>query len=122
MNQSISQPSLSVALGPLRLQNPLLTASGTFGYGAEYAEFMDLNCLGALIVKGLSLKPRPGNPPPRIMETAGGMLNAIGLENVGVKAFIAEKLPFLRDFAVPVITNIFGETIEEYEEIAALLE
>jgi len=117
-----SKPSLDVEVGPLRLKNPLLTASGTFGYGAEYAGFMDLNCLGALIVKGLSLKPRPGNPPPRIMETAGGMLNAIGLENVGVKAFIAEKLPFLQDFSVPVIANIFGETVEEYQEIAALLE
>lgn len=122
MKNSNNQPSLSVAVGPLRLQNPLLTASGTFGYGAEYAPFIDLNCLGALIVKGLSLKPRAGNPPPRIMETAGGMLNAIGLQNVGVRAFIAEKLPFLRNFAVPVIANIFGETVEEYQEVAALLE
>src|SRR3990172_8896855 len=121
MNQSISQPSLSVALGPLRLQNPLLTASGTFGYGAEYAGFIDLSRLGALIVKGLSLKPRAGNPPPRIMETTGGMLNAIGLENVGVKAFIAEKLPPLRAIDVPVIANIFGETIEEYQKAAELL-
>lgn len=122
MNQSSHQPSLSVAVGPLRLKNPLLTASGTFGYGAEYAPFIDLNCLGALIVKGLSLQPRIGNPPPRIMETAGGMLNAIGLQNVGVRAFIAERLPFLRDFSVPVIANIFGETVEEYQEVAALLE
>jgi len=105
----------------LKLKNPLMTASGTFGYGAEYAAFINLNSLGALIVKGLSLNPRPGNPPPRIMETAAGMLNAIGLENVGVKAFIAEKLPFLRDFDVPVIANIFGETVEEYQEVAELL-
>jgi len=105
----------------LKLKNPLMTASGTFGYGAEYAAFTDLNSLGALIVKGLSLKPRSGNPPPRIMETAAGMLNAIGLENVGVEAFIAEKLPFLRDFDVPVIANIFGETVEEYQQVAELL-
>ena len=105
----------------MKLKNPLMTASGTFGYGAEYAAFTDLNSLGALIVKGLSLKPRSGNPPPRIMETAAGMLNAIGLENVGVEAFIAEKLPFLRDFDVPVIANIFGETVEEYQQVAELL-
>jgi len=122
MNQSTNQTSLGVTVGPLHLQNPLLTASGTFGYGAEYAPFINLNRLGALIVKGLSLKPRAGNPPPRIVETAAGMLNAVGLQNVGVRAFIAEKLPFLRDFAVPVIANIFGETVEEYQEVAALLE
>ncbi|MFZ3116013.1 MAG: dihydroorotate dehydrogenase [Syntrophales bacterium] len=122
MNQSTNKTSLGVTVGPLHLQNPLLTASGTFGYGAEYAPFINLNCLGALIVKGLSLKPRAGNPPPRIVETAAGMLNAVGLQNVGVRAFIAEKLPFLRDFAVPVIANIFGETVEEYQEVAALLE
>lgn len=122
MNQSTNQPSLAVTVGPLHLQNPLLTASGTFGYGSEYAQFINLNCLGALIVKGLSLQPRAGNPPPRIVETAAGMLNAIGLQNVGVRAFIAEKLPFLRDFAVPVIANIFGETVEEYQEVATLLE
>ncbi len=116
-----AKPALGVEVGPLKLKNPLMTASGTFGYGAEYAAFINLNSLGALIVKGLSLNPRPGNPPPRIMETAAGMLNAIGLENVGVKAFIAEKLPFLRDFDVPVIANIFGETVEEYQEVAELL-
>lgn len=115
------KPDMAVSIGPLRLKNPLMTASGTFGYGAEYAAFVDLNRLGALVVKGLSLEPRPGNPPPRIMETTGGMLNAIGLENVGVKKFIAEKLPFLRDYAVPVIANIFGERVEEYQRVAALL-
>ena len=122
MPESTLRPSLGVEVGPLKLKNPLLTASGTFGYGAEYASFVDLNQLGALVVKGLSLSPRAGNPPPRIMETTGGMLNAIGLENVGVKAFIAEKLPFLRDFDVPVIANIFGETVEEYQKVAALLD
>lgn len=112
---------MEVSLGPLRLKNPLMTASGTFGYGEEYADFNDLSRLGAVIVKGLSLRPRRGNPPPRIVETAAGMLNAIGLENVGVRAFIREKLPFLKDFDVPVIANIFGETVDEYGEIAGLL-
>jgi len=121
MNELTVTPQMGIDVGPLYFKNPLLTASGTFGYGAEYASFVDLSRLGALIVKGLSLKPRMGNPPPRIMETAGGMLNAIGLENIGVKAFIAEKLPFLRDFDVPVIANIFGETVDEYQAVAALL-
>lgn len=121
MNELTIKPQMGVDVGPLRLKNPLLTASGTFGYGAEYAPFVDLNQLGALIVKGLSLEPRVGNPPPRIRETTGGMLNAIGLENVGVRVFIAEKLPFLRDFDVPVIANIFGETVDEYQQVAALL-
>ena len=122
MHELTLKPQMGVDVGPLHFKNPLLTASGTFGYGAEYAPFVDLNQLGALIVKGLSLLPRAGNPPPRIMETTGGMLNAIGLENVGVKAFIAEKLPFLRDFDVPVIANIFGETVAEYQQVAALLD
>ena len=122
MHEFTRKPQLDVNVGPLRLKNPLLTASGTFGYGAEYAPFVDLNHLGALIVKGLSLEPRAGNPPPRIRETAAGMLNAIGLENVGVRVFIAERLPFLRDVAVPVIANIFGETVEEYQKVAALLD
>ena len=81
-------PDLTTKLGPLELKNPVITASGTFGYGLEYASLMDLNRLGALVVKGLSLKPMAGNPPPRIVETACGMLNAIGLENVGVEAFL----------------------------------
>lgn len=122
MMNAIGKAKLEVCVGPLRLKNPLMTASGTFGYGGEYADFVDLSRLGAIIVKGLSLEPRAGNPPPRIMETTGGMLNAIGLENVGVKAFISEKLPILRDIDVPVIANIFGETVEEYQEVAALLE
>ena len=121
MAETAGKPKMAVDLGPLRLKNPLMTASGTFGYGMEYAGFIDLSRLGALIVKGLSLEPRAGNPPPRIMETTGGMLNAIGLENVGVKAFIAEKLPPLRAIDVPVIANIFGETVEEYQRTAELL-
>lgn len=122
MQESTGKSRMEVSIGSLRLKNPIMTASGTFGYGVEYAGYLDLTCLGALIVKGLSLEPRAGNPPPRIMETTGGMLNAIGLENVGVMAFIAEKLPFLRDFDVPVIANIFGETVEEYQKVAALLD
>ena len=122
MQESTGKLRMEVSIGSLRLKNPIMTASGTFGYGGEYAGYLDLTCLGALIVKGLSLEPRAGNPPPRIMETTGGMLNAIGLENVGVRAFIAEKLPFLRDFDVPVIANILGETVEEYQEVAALLD
>ncbi len=111
----------AVSIGGLRLANPVMPASGTFGYGEEYADFVDLNRLGAVVVKGLSLDPSPGNPPPRIIETAAGMLNAIGLQNVGVRAFIAEKLPYLRNFAVPVIVNFFGETVEEYERLAEIL-
>jgi dihydroorotate dehydrogenase (NAD+) catalytic subunit len=121
MKERSGKPAMSVDVGPLRLKNPLMTASGTFGYGMEYAGFVDFGRLGALIVKGLSLEPRIGNPPPRIIETTGGMLNAIGLENVGVNAFIEEKLPFLRALGVPVIANIFGETVEEYQKVAELL-
>lgn len=84
---------LDVNIGGLALRNPVMTASGTFGYGEEYASFIPLNALGAIIVKGLSLEPRAGNPPPRIMETASGMLNAVGLQNIGVRSFVADKLP-----------------------------
>jgi len=109
---------MAVSIGGLRLKNPVMTASGTFGYGDEYAPYVDLNCLGAVVVKGLSLEPRAGNPPPRIMETPCGMLNAVGLQNIGVKAFIREKLPFLRDHDVAVVANIFGESVEEYAAVA----
>lgn len=115
-------PILSVQLGPLRLRNPVMTASGTFGYGEEYACFTDLSRLGAIVVKGISLLPRAGNPPPRVVETASGMINAIGLENVGVEHFVAIKLPCLRKLDVPVIVNIFGNTLEEYAELAARLD
>jgi dihydroorotate dehydrogenase (NAD+) catalytic subunit len=98
-----------------------MTASGTFGYGEEYAPYIDLSRLGAIVVKGLSLKPRMGNPPPRIVETPCGMLNAVGLQNVGVNAFIREKLPFLTQFDLPVIANIFGESVEEYVKVAEIL-
>lgn len=112
---------LSVNIGRLMLKNPVMTASGTFGYGEEYAEFIDLNRLGAVVVKGLSLKPRGGNPPPRIIETPSGMLNSIGLQNIGIERFIREKLPFLRQFDTAVIVNFFGDSIEEYREAAMAL-
>ena len=112
---------LAVEIGALKIKNPVMTASGTFGYGEEYASYVDLNNLGAIVVKGLSLKPRLGNPPPRIMETASGMLNAVGLQNIGVEAFIAEKLPCLRKYDVAVIANIYGETYAEYQKIAGKL-
>ena len=112
---------LTVEIGKLRLRNPVMTASGTFGYGEEYSEFMDLNRLGAVVVKGLSLLPKEGNPPPRIVETAGGMLNAIGLQNIGIERFIQEKLPFLKQFNTPVIVNFFGDSVEEYAKAAERL-
>ena len=112
---------LSIEIGKLKLRNPVMTASGTFGYGEEYSEFMDLNRLGAVVVKGLSLLPKEGNPPPRIVETAGGMLNAIGLQNIGIERFIQEKLPFLKQFNTPVIVNFFGDSVEEYAKAAERL-
>jgi dihydroorotate dehydrogenase (NAD+) catalytic subunit len=114
-------PDLTTKLGPLELKNPVMTASGTFGYGLEYGSLMDLNLLGAVVIKGLSLKPMPGNPPPRIVETACGMLNAIGLANVGLDAFLGEKLPKLRQIETKVIANIYGHHVEEYGELAAAL-
>lgn len=115
-------PELSVQLGPLHLKNPVMVASGTFGYGEEYSDFVDVRELGAIVVKGLSLEPRAGNPPPRIAETPAGMINAIGLENVGVGHFLEKKLPYLKRLEVPVIVNIFGNSVEEYAELAARLD
>jgi dihydroorotate dehydrogenase (NAD+) catalytic subunit len=114
--------NLAVELGPLRLENPVMVASGTFGYGQEYAELVPPERLGAMVVKGISLEPRSGNPPPRIWETCGGMLNAIGLQNVGLRAFLEEKLPWLKPLPVPVIVNLFGNTVEEYGKLAAALD
>ena len=111
---------MKVDIGGLVLKNPVMTASGTFGYGEEYSSYVDLARLGAVVVKGLSLKPRRGNPPPRIMETPSGMLNAVGLENVGIHSFIETKLPFLRNYDVAVIVNILGETIGEYAALASI--
>ncbi len=99
---------LTVDIGSLKLKNPVMTASGTFGYGEEYAEFVDLNMLGAVVVKGISLEPMQGNPPPRICETACGMLNAIGLQNVGLKSFLKDKLPYLKNFDTKIIVYILG--------------
>ena len=113
--------NMSVKIGTLKLKNPVMTASGTFGYGGEYADYVDLNKLGAIVVKGLSLKPRAGNPPPRIMETPSGMLNAVGLQNIGVHTFIEEKLPILRKYDTNVIANIYGETYDEYKKVAQKL-
>jgi dihydroorotate dehydrogenase (NAD+) catalytic subunit len=117
-----NKPDMSVAIGGLHLKNPVMTASGTFGYGEEYAPYLDINLLGAIVVKGISLHPRHGNPPPRIMETHYGMLNAIGLQNPGVHAFVRDKLDFLKQFDVAVVVNIFGETVDEYKRIADVLD
>lgn len=100
------------------MKNPVMAASGTFGYGEEFATLVDLKRLGGIIVKGLSLKPSAGNPPPRTVETCGGMLNAIGLENIGLEAFVQKKLPFLRSLETPIILNIYGHEIEAYSELA----
>ncbi len=115
------EPDLSIDLAGLHLDNPVMAASGTFGYGEEYASVVDLNRLGAVVVKGLSLKAREGHPPPRLHETPSGMINAIGLENVGLQAFLQDKLPFLRKFKTKIIVNIWGETVDEYCELARQL-
>jgi dihydroorotate dehydrogenase (NAD+) catalytic subunit len=115
-------PDLSVAIGSVRLKNPVLTASGTFGYGLEFLPFLDLAQLGGLVTKGLSPRPRKGNPPERIVETPAGMLNAIGLQNVGIDVFLAEKLPALRGHDTVVVANVFGETEAEYVEVCEKLD
>jgi dihydroorotate dehydrogenase (NAD+) catalytic subunit len=121
IEQNTIAPNLNVDIGGLQLKNPVMTASGTFGYGEEYAPYMDLNLPGAIVVKGLSLEPRVGNPPPRIMETPCGMLNAVGLQNIGVRAFIRDKLPFLRQFGASVIANIYAESLDEFPKLAGIL-
>jgi dihydroorotate dehydrogenase (NAD+) catalytic subunit len=115
-------PDLSVEVGNVRLKNPVLTASGTFGYGLEFQPFLRLDELGGLVTKGLSPRPRRGNPPERIVETPAGMLNAIGLQNVGVDAFLRDKLPKLRAFDTAVVANVFGETEAEYLEVCEKLD
>lgn len=114
-------PIMEVEIGGIKLKNPVMPASGTYGYGKEYLPFYSPDCLGAVVTKGVSLEPWPGNKPPRIFETPGGMLNAIGLQNPGVDHFIAEALPFLRKYQTPVIVNIVGKKIEEYAEVAKIL-
>jgi dihydroorotate dehydrogenase (NAD+) catalytic subunit len=113
---------LSVQIGALRLRNPILAASGTFGYGLEFAHLVNLSRLGGLVTKGLSREPIEGAPAPRLCETASGMLNAVGLQNVGVRAFVAEKLPVLRSFDTAVIANVFGYCQEDYVEVIRVLE
>jgi dihydroorotate dehydrogenase (NAD+) catalytic subunit len=114
-------PNLKITLGKLELQNPVMPASGTFGYGEEYSTLININTLGAIVTKGISLLPQQGNPPPRLWETRGGLLNSIGLHNVGLEAFIDQKMPFLGRCKVPIIVNFFGYSIDEYIEMAKRL-
>lgn len=116
------RPRMSVDIAGIKLKNPVMTSSGTFGYGEEFASLLDINRLGAIITKGTSLKPMEGNSPPRTVETVGGLINSIGLQNVGVQAFLRDKLPFLRQFKTPVIVNIFGGTVREFGEVARRLD
>ena len=116
------KPDLTVKIAGIKLKNPVITASGTFGYGEEYLKFLDLNKIGGITVKGLSSKPSNGNPPSRICETPAGMLNSIGLQNIGADAFIREKLPILRKYETKVLVNIFGYSEKEYLEVAKKLD
>jgi dihydroorotate dehydrogenase (NAD+) catalytic subunit len=113
--------NLEVNIGGIRMKNPVMPASGTFGFGEEYSQLIDLNKLGAVVTKGTTLKPKSGNPPPRLAETFYGIINSIGLENPGVEMVIKEKLPFLRQFATNVIVNIAGNTIDEFGQLAKIL-
>ncbi len=113
---------LTVQIGAVRLRNPILAASGTFGYGVEFAHLVDLNRLGGIVVKGLSLEPMEGAPAPRLCETPSGMLNAVGLQNIGVRAFVAEKLPVLRKYDTAIIANVFGYCVDDYLEVIRILE
>ncbi|MGB2592348.1 MAG: dihydroorotate dehydrogenase [Candidatus Acidiferrum sp.] len=109
-------------IGAVRLRNPILAASGTFGYGVEFAHLVDLNRLGGIVVKGLSREPMEGAPSPRVCETPSGMLNAVGLQNIGARAFVSEKLPVLRKFDMAIVANVFGYTVEDYTEVIRILE
>jgi len=115
---SIRNPDLSVTIGKIKLRNPVIVSSGTFGFGEEFEDFFDLNHLGAIISKGISLKPMKGNPPPRIFETEGGIINSIGLQNPGFQEFIKNKLPYYKDLKTHLIINFFGNTQKEYIELA----
>lgn len=112
---------IAVKIGKIIMKNPVMAASGTFGYGQEYEELAGLDKLGAIVTKSITLKPKEGNPTPRIIETPSGMLNAIGLQNVGVDEFIKEKMPYLRKANVPVIVSIAGEKISDYKKLAEIL-
>lgn len=109
---------LEVDLGPLHLKNPIMVASGTFGYGLEFQNYFDISALGGISVKGISLLPRKGNPPPRVCETPSGMLNAIGLANIGYDAFVSETLPQLEELGATVVVNAYGTSLEEFAELA----
>ena len=113
---------LATSVCGIPLKNPVLAASGTYAYGLEFKALVDLNTLGGVIVKGLSREPMEGNPPPRIYETASGMINSIGLQNIGVRAFVSDKLPELRGFDTAVIANVFGYCVEDYVEVLRILE
>lgn len=113
--------NLEVDIGGLKIKNPVMVASGTFGFGKEYSQYINLNSLGAIMVKGLTIKPREGNPPPRIYETPSGILNSVGLQNPGIDAFIKDELPFLKDYDIAVIANIAGESVEEFVYMAEKL-
>lgn len=118
----MQRPDLKVTIGGWTVKNPIMTASGTFGYGEEFSPYVNLEALGAIVVKGISLKPRPGNPPPRIVETPCGMLNAIGLENVGVDKFISEKIPLFSKYKTDFIVNILGDSLDDYSALAERLD
>ncbi len=119
--QALRTPHLAVNIAGVRFKNPVLTASGTFGYGLEFASFMDLNSIGGIVVKGLSMNPIRGNPPPRVYETASGMLNAIGWQNIGATEFVTKKLPALRKYDTNIIVNIVGFELSDYIEVARFL-
>ena len=118
----MTTPNLETTMGRITMVNPVMVASGTFGYGPEYADYMDLDSLGAMVVKGVSVEPWEGNRTPRLVEVAGGLVNAIGLQNPGFDGFVSTYMPFLRKLHTPVIVNIWGRTLEEYEAIAAKFE
>ena len=121
MKQTVEN-ALRTSLCGIDLRNPVIAASGTFGYGVEFESIVDLNLLGAIVVKGLSKEPIAGNPPPRIWEATGGMINSIGLQNIGVRAFVAVKLPGLRKYSTPVLANVFGYEMSDYIEVVRVLE
>jgi dihydroorotate dehydrogenase (NAD+) catalytic subunit len=120
--ETASGVNLRVSIGSTHLKNPIIAASGTFGYGVEFAHLVDLNRLGGIVVKGLSVEPMAGAPAPRMRDTASGMINAIGLQNIGVRAFVAEKLPQLRRYDTAIVANVFGHTVADYVEVIRVLE
>jgi len=118
----VNSPDCSVQICGIRFQNPVLAASGTFAYGVEFSELVDLNALGGIVTKGLSKEPIHGNPAPRLWEAQSGMINSVGLQNIGVHAFVAQKLPALRKYRIPVIANVFGYAAEDYLEVVRVLD